>query len=153
MFSLAAFLLAAAAPVQWHTAEVALPDGSVAEIQYVGDIPPRISVAMPVVQAEAAAQDGGGDGASGSIPRARRLVQARPDAPAAAGYTPPPPFIFAADTPAGSTYEYSLITTNVDGTVCTQRTEWTSRGKGKEPEVKRRDIGEGCRDAALTTRD
>lgn len=146
---------ASAAPgLQWHTTTVALPDGSQAEIQYVGDIPPRVSIAQPVVQDTSASIEDtrGEEVAYGGIPRARRIVQ-RPSAEAP-GMAPapqepaPPQFIVSGDAPKGSTYEYSLITTGADGRVCTERTEWTARGKGKQPQIKKTNSGEGC--AALS---
>jgi hypothetical protein len=147
--------LAATAPAspEWRTTSVALPDGSQAEIRYVGDIPPQVTVSMPVVQdPRAAVVDDvahGVDNVDGGIPRARRIIQARP--------TPAPPqatlpqLVVAGDAPKGSTYEYTLITTGTDGKVCAQRTEWTSRGRGKEPEVRRDDSGEGCAGMASAT--
>ncbi|MFA7603762.1 MAG: hypothetical protein WCY29_12205 [Novosphingobium sp.] len=138
-----ALLLAEAAgakPLEWRTMSVDLPDGSVAQIRYVGDVPPRVSVSIPVVQGEAAAE--AVEEAYGGLPRARRVVRAPPAAPAAP--PAPPQFVVGRDMPRGSTYEYTLITTNPDGKVCTQRTEWRSRGPGREPEVRRGDTGDGC---------
>lgn len=143
---------ASASTDRWNTTTVELPDGSTAEIQYVGDIPPRVSISAPVVQDTGAVIEGaaGQEIAYGGLPRARRVIQA-PTQPAPAISAPaipaqpaPPQFIIAGDAPKGSTYEYTLITTGADGRVCTQRTEWTSRGKGREPEVKQRDAGDGC---------
>ncbi|RZK03861.1 MAG: hypothetical protein EOO76_01155 [Novosphingobium sp.] len=146
---------AQAADPQWHTTIVEMPDGSDIEIQYVGDIEPRVRVAMPVVQgaSPAAVEAEGTPIAYGGIPRARRMIQ--PPAPGVSQYAPqyaapsaplsaPPQFVIAGDQPKGSTYEYTLITTGTDGKVCSQRTEWTSQGKNKEPRVKRVDSGEGC---------
>lgn len=128
-----------AAAQDWRTTTFDLPDGSKAEVRYVGDIPPQVTVSMPVVQdphATVVQED-----VAAAIPPARRVVQARP-APVA--NPAPPNFVMAGDAPKGSTYHYTLITTNADGTVCTQRTEWTSRGRGKEPAVRRTDTGKGC---------
>ena len=44
-----------AAGPEWRTTTVALPDGSQAEIRYVGDVPPQVTVSMPVVQQPQAA--------------------------------------------------------------------------------------------------
>ncbi|MBV1686947.1 hypothetical protein KRR38_04475 [Novosphingobium sp. G106] len=140
---------AAPAGPEWHTTTVALPDGSQAEIRYVGDVPPQVTVSMPVVQKRHAQADevpDKVDGVDGGIPRARRIIQARPN--------PPPPqatlpqLVVSGGAPEGSTYEYTLITTGTDGKVCAQRTEWTSRGRGKDPQVRRDDTGEGCASAA-----
>lgn len=135
---------AAPAP-QWNTTTVELPDGSQAEIQYVGDIPPRVTISQPVVQDTSATIDDtrGDEVAYGGIPRARRVIQAPAVSPASPEPAPPQ-FIVSGDAPKGSTYEYSLITTGADGKVCTERTEWTSRGKGKDPQIKRTNSGEGC---------
>ncbi|MCW1431317.1 hypothetical protein [Novosphingobium sp. JCM 18896] len=146
---------AQAADPQWHTTIVEMPDGSDIEIQYVGDIEPRVRVAMPVVQgaSPAAVEPEGTPIAYGGIPRARRVIQ--PPTPGVSQYAPQyaapvasvaaaPQFVIAGDQPKGSTYEYTLITTGADGKVCQQRTEWTSQGKNKEPRIKRVDSGEGC---------
>lgn len=137
---------ASAATGQWHTTTVDLPDGSVAEIQYLGEVPPRVTVSMPVVQDDQADEiaEYEEDDALPAATRARRVVQARPQPRPAAPYPAAPQFIVAGDVPKGSTYEYTLITTGLDGRVCAQRTEWRSRGKGKEPEIRRSDTGEGC---------
>lgn len=129
---------AVAAQPAWHTMSVELPDGSIAEVRYVGDIPPRVTIAAPVVQdVEPQAYPG--------IPRARRVI-ARPEAPPqlVAGPAPSPQLIVAGEMPRGASYEYSLISTDPEGRVCTQRTEWTSRGYGLEPKITHTDIGEGC---------
>jgi hypothetical protein len=128
---------AATAPAspEWHTTSVALPDGSQAEIRYAGDIPPQVTISAPVVQDPAV------ENADGGIPRARRIIQ-RPTQ--AEPQSTLPQLIVAGNAPEGSTYEYSLITTGVDGKVCTHRTEWTSRGPGKDPDIRRNDSGEGC---------
>lgn len=148
--ALVAASAASAAAPEWHTTTVALPDGSQAEIRYVGDVPPQVTVSMPVVQDRrgAAADEvlDEVDGGDGGIPRARRIIQARPNpAPAQATL---PQLVVSGGAPEGSTYEYTLITTGTDGKVCAQRTEWTSRGRGKEPQVRRDDTGEGCASAA-----
>lgn len=130
---------AIAAPLEWNLATVALPDGSVAEIEYVGDIPPRVTIAVPVVQDSRAS----GNASNDAIPAARRVLHAPPPSQAVApeGQSPER---FVRDMPAGSTYEYTLITTRADGKVCDQKTEWTSRGPGNDPSVRRIDTGEGC---------
>lgn len=134
----------APAPADWRTTTVDLPDGSKAEIRYVGDIPPRVTVTMPVVQEPRSGLTGDViDEADGGIPRARRTIQASP-LRAAPSFAPPPQFIIAGDTAKGSTYNYTLITTGIDGRVCSQHTEWTSRGRKKEPRIRRSDTGEGC---------
>lgn len=156
---LASASTAQAADPQWHTTIVEMPDGSDIEIQYVGDIEPRVRVAMPVVQGASptAVEAEGTPIAYGGIPRARRVIQ--PPVPGVSQYAPQyapqygvpatglpaaPQFVIAGDQPKGSTYEYTLITTGADGKVCSQRTEWTSQGKNKEPRIKRTDTGAGC---------
>ena len=113
----------AAAP-EWRTTTVALPDGSQAEIRYVGEVPPQVTVSMPVVQQPQAAVVEA-ETADAGILRARRIVQ--PPQPTPLVPPPAPQLVIAAD-----------------GKVCAQRTEWTSRGRGKEPSVRRTDTGEGC---------
>jgi hypothetical protein len=139
---------AAGATEQWNTTSVALPDGSVAEIEYLGDVPPRVTISTPVIDyAEPDDALGYGDeDANAALPvatRARRVVE-----PPSANHPDAPRFVIAGDAPSGSTYEYSLITTGADGRVCTQRTEWRSRGPGREPETRRTDTGDGCEDVS-----
>jgi hypothetical protein len=139
---------AAGAAEQWNTTSIALPDGSVAEIEYLGDVPPRVTIAAPVIEyAEPGeALEYEYEDADAALPvatRARRMVEPRP-APSPEA----PQFVIAGDAPSGSTYEYTLITTGADGKVCTQRTEWRSRGPGNEPETRRSDTGDGCEEAS-----
>lgn len=144
----AAFAAEPASP-EWHTTTVALPDGSHAEIRYAGDVPPQVTVSMPVQDRRAALTGKVADevdGVDGSIPRARRIIEAHPAQPPSQATLPQ--LVVSGDAPEGSTYEYTLITTGADGKVCAQRTEWTSRGRGKEPQVRRDDTGEGCAAAA-----
>lgn len=141
---------AAPASSEWRTTTVALPDGSQAHIRYVGDVPPQVTVSMPIVQdpRAAVADEIADEAQDAGIPRARRIIQARPvPAPPQATL---PQLIVAGNAPEGSTYEYTVITSGTDGKVCAQRTEWTSRGRGKEPEVRRDDTGEGCVSSAAT---
>lgn len=139
---------AGAATPEWRTTTVDLPDGSKAEIKYVGDIPPKVSVTMPVVQdprsavVEDLTADMAEEEVDGGVPRARRVIQA-PPAPIMPQPVPPQ-LVVAGEAPKGSTYQYTLITTGADGRVCTQRTEWKSRGRDKAPEVRRSDTGDGC---------
>lgn len=149
VFFVAAGLLgvsaAGAAPPEWRTMSIGLPDGSVAEVQYVGDIPPRITVSAPVVQdvpTTEAVGDLGDDVVYGAMPRARRIVQAHPQP--GLQQSESPQLIVLGAAPRGSRYQYTLITTGTDGRACTQRTQWLSRGPGKEPEVTRTDTGYGC---------
>ncbi len=143
---------AGAATQGWRTTTVDLPDGSQVEIDYAGDIAPKVRVSMPVVQETepVLVEDRRDDVAYGGIPRARRVIQPpQPgyvsEAPVAQVPQPAAPqFVVAGDATKGSTYEYTLITTGADGRVCSQSTEWTSRGRGQDPAIKRTDRGEGC---------
>jgi hypothetical protein len=151
----------AGAAERWNTTSVALPDGSVAEIEYMGDVPPRVTIFEPEFADDRAADDfdyreyeddyddveyDAADAAPPVATRARRFIQPRSAVPEP--YPDVPQFVVAGDPPSGSTYDYTLITTGADGSVCTQRTEWRSRGGDEEPEVRRTESGAGCADAA-----
>ena len=150
--STAVHALAPAPPPEreWRTTTVDLPDGSKAEIKYVGDVPPRVNVSVPGAQEPRSAlvdDVAPADDEAETVPRARRVVQTRlaptPAAlPAAAILAPQ--LIIPADAPRGSTWHYTLITTGADGRVCSQRTEWTVRGRNQAPAVRRSDSGDGC---------
>jgi hypothetical protein len=142
-----------------HAMSVALPNGSTAEIRYVGPVAPQVTVAM-------ATPPDAGDGPfyecydafgyfghyspcfrhGGHRERdaAKRLVAPPPQSRVVGPQGMPPQFVVPEHAPRGSRYHYMLISTAPDGQICAQRTEWLSRGPGKEPQVTRTDTGDGC---------
>lgn len=120
---LAGTALAAASDL--HTMKVALPDGSVALVQYHGDVAPQVQVAQPVDPfAEMAAQ------MAQLEARSRAMIQ---QAQAQVAAHPGQAVTVASDgkAPAGVSYWTSVTTTSNGKGSCTQTTSWRSDGAGK----------------------
>ena len=127
---LAGTALAAASDL--HIMKVALPDGSVALVQYHGDVAPQVQVAQPVDPfAEMAAQ------MAQLEARSRAMIQqAQAQAAAMQRETAAHPgqaVTVASDgkAPAGVSYWSSVTTTSNGKGSCTQTTSWRSDGAGK----------------------
>jgi hypothetical protein len=134
---------AAAAPGQkTHTMSVPLPDGSIAKIEYVGDVAPKVTIDPAPVP-----RFFGGFGAfdrtmtdmrrqMDAMIRRMRQMQSRPVTRARgmniASY---------GDMPEGST-SVSVVSTTNGGKTCTRTTEVTSQGAGKPPKVVERVSGD-----------
>ena len=115
---------ALAAANDLHTMKVALPDGSVALVQYHGDVAPQVQVAQPVDPfAEMAAQ-------MAQLEAQSRAMMAQAQAQAAAH---PGAVAVVADgkAPAAISYWTSVTTTSNGKGSCTQTTSWRSDGAGK----------------------
>jgi len=132
---------AAAAPSNTHKMDVALPDGSVAHIQYVGNVAPKVTIA-PRPMADAAADAWGMPfpsfaGFDRMIEQMQRQsqqmmqqAQALSRGPAGAA-----PYIASyANMPAGQT-STTVVSISQDGSTCTRSTEVVSQGPGKAPKV------------------
>ena len=129
---------AVAAAPKTHRMEVSLPDGSVAHIEYVGDVAPRVTVARrPLAE---------GDGWAMPFPSfasfdkmmqdmrrqsediMRRAEMSRTPtgaAPYTASY---------GNLPAGER-STTVVSVSNNGTTCTRTTEIVSEGPGKAPKV------------------
>ena len=127
---------AVAASSKTHVMNVALPDGSAARIEYVGDVPPKVTVApspmgtqvMPFPTFE------GFDRMAAEIQRqSQEMVRQAEDM--ARGTGGAAPFIAAyGDMPAGH-ISTTVVTTSRNGVSCTRTTEVVSQGEGKPPKV------------------
>ena len=129
---------ALAAANDLHTMKVALPDGSVALVQYHGDVAPQVQVAQPVVSvddswpfAEMAAQMAQLEAQSRAM-----IAQAQAQAVALqreAAAHPGQAVTVVSDgkAPAGVSYWTSVTTTSNGKGSCTQTTSWSSDGTGK----------------------
>lgn len=131
---------AAAASPGTHTLTVPLPDGSTARVEYVGDVAPKVTVAPPSA-----------DGLMGPLRLFDRaffdrslfdmdrqmdelMRQTAQLARQAQAGTPVVNVAAYGNAPAGTT-SVTVVSTS-DGTqTCTRRTEVTSRGAGKPPQV------------------
>ncbi len=137
---------AAFAADKLHTMNVNLPDGSVAHIEYVGKVAPKVMVqpADPVpvafidpfaqfdrIAAEMQAQQ------QALIRQANALEQAA--AHAGAGAPGAPGVTLVGDLPAGTHFTYVSSTTDANG--CTRTVEYSSDGKSQQPKVTKTSAG------------
>ena len=133
---------AAAAPSNTHKMDVALPDGSVAHIQYVGNVAPKVTIA-PRPMADAAADAWGMPfpsfaGFDRMIEQMQRQSQQMIQQAQALSRQQPgvaAPYIASyANLPAGQT-STTVVSISQDGSTCTRSTEVVSQGPGKTPKV------------------
>jgi hypothetical protein len=133
----------AAAPKS-HVMNIALPDGSIARIEYVGDVAPKVTVAPRRLAGMEAAWApmplpslAGVDRMIEQMNRERAAMIARArlmarQAPAAPGTMP---YVASfGNAPAGAT-STSVVSVSNGGKTCTRRTEVYSQGAGKPPRV------------------
>jgi hypothetical protein len=127
---------AAAAAEKLHTMQVALPDGSVAHIQYAGDVAPKVTVepveARAIIAVDPFAQLDAMAAAMEAQHRAM-LQQIAALQQAAASGEPP------ADLPPGVHYTYYSSVTDANG--CTHTVQYSSDGSGAEPRVTQASAG------------
>jgi hypothetical protein len=141
---------AAHAAGKLNTMNVALPDGTVAQIAYEGNVPPRISV-VPVAAADPFAE----------LERMSAMMQARHEMMmrqvaqmqqqarqqivaaqrSGAGANEPGQVVVSTNLPAGS-YSYTMVSTTSSAGGCTQTVEWRSDGSAKEPQVTKTSAGD-----------
>jgi hypothetical protein len=134
----AALLLAgtaAAAAEKLHTMNVALPDGSVAQIHYSGDVAPQVSVqpvdAVPVAYVDPFAEFEQLAAYMEAQQQAMMQQVAAMQQAAAQGGT--------AALPAGVHYTY--VSSTMDANGCTQTVQYSSDGSGAQPQVTRTSAG------------
>ena len=125
---------AAAASQKTHTMSVPLTDGSVAKIEYVGDVPPKVTIEPRPFGA--VAPFGFFDRSMLDMRRQidamiRRMneLSRRPIAP-----SPGMHVAGSGSMPVGST-SVTVVSTTSGGKTCTRTTEVTSLGAGKSPKV------------------
>jgi len=126
---------AVAATRNTHTLDVPLPDGSVAKIEYVGDVAPKVTVTPAPLSV--------GFPAFGMFDRSMADMQRQIDAMvrqmnevAAHPVSGAPGMNVAAygNMPAGSS-SVTVVSTSNGTKTCTRTTEVTSQGAGKPPKV------------------
>jgi hypothetical protein len=137
----------AAAAERLRTMQVALPDGSIAEIAYAGNVAPKIEV----VPAEAVAYD-----PFAEIERISALMQARHEAmmrqmaaleqeaqaAVALGRAAPGQVLVSGKLPAGTHFSYTMVSTTSGANGCTQTVQYSSDGSSAEPKVTRTSSGD-----------
>lgn len=133
-----------AASERMKTMQVALPDGSVAQIRYSGDVAPRIRV-VPVEAREVLAYD-----PFAEMERISAMMQARHAAmmremaelqrhAATVAASGAPGVVMTGNAPAGTRYSYTVVTSNGN---CTQRVEYRSDGSSAQPKVTQASSGD-----------
>lgn len=118
-----------------HVMNVPLPDGVVARVEYIGDVPPKVTVAPAPLS---------GDFWMGGLPifanfdymfeqmdRQMREIQQMARQPAG---VPRMNVASYGNLPAGAD-SVSVVTISNGGSTCTQTTEVVSQGPGKPPKV------------------
>jgi len=143
----AALLLAGSAAYaaeKIHTMNVSLPDGSVAQIEYTGDVAPKVAIApaQPVLAVYAdpfAEFDRMAAYMEAQHQAMMQQVQAMQQAAAKAGTAAPGQMTLVGNLPAGTQFSYVSSTTDEHG--CTQTVEYSSDGSNAQPKVTRTSAG------------
>ena len=130
---------ALAADPKTHVMNVALPDGSVAHVEYVGDVAPKVTIA-PVAAVP------GGDFWTSGVPafagldrmfeqmdRQMQQIEQMANQPARPG-VPGMNVASFGSLPAGAN-SVTVVSTSNGGVTCTHTTEVMSQGAGKPPKV------------------
>lgn len=156
--ALAATGVAVAASDHVHVMEVKLPDGGVAQIHYLGDARPDVTVVQSSVAAQEMRLPVGFDDDMFFAPFAQMdLMMAQMEArhqammqqianmdqmAAVDADGAPVHLVSQGDLPAGTMVQYSFHSSTSGANGCTQTVEWRSDGSGKEPQVVRASSGD-----------
>jgi hypothetical protein len=135
---------AAAAAEKLHTMNVSLPDGSVAQIEYSGDVAPQVTVQPTEAQAAAYADPFAELDRMAAYMEAQhqammQQVAAMEKAAVQAGTAAPGQMTLVGNLPAGTQFSYVSSTTDEHG--CTQTVEYSSDGSSAQPKVTRTSAG------------
>jgi len=135
---------AAMAAEKLHTLNVTLPDGSIAQVEYSGDVAPTVSVrpgdAVPVAYVDPFVElDQIAAYMEAQHQAMVRQVAALEKAAAAGGSGAPGQLTVVGNVPAGVHYTYVSSTTDANG--CTQTVEYSSDGSSQQPKVTRTSAG------------
>lgn len=129
----------AAAP-RTHTMDVSLPDGSVAHIEYVGDVVPKVTLAPPrlAVSTNAWAMPfpsfAGFDRMMEQMQRRRQEMMRRAQQMSHQPNGAAPYVASFGSLPAAGT-STTIVSVSNNGVTCTRTTEMVSQGPGKPPKV------------------
>ncbi len=142
---------AAYAAGKLNTTTVDLGNGSVAHIQYVGDVAPKVTV-VPVEAQRVTVVDPFAemDAMFARMEAQRRQmlqqVAEMQRQAATSGVQPgqvPGQIMVSTNVPAGGNYRYTVVTsTSGNGKSCTQTVEYSSDGKSPEPKITRASSGD-----------
>jgi hypothetical protein len=141
--------VAVAATTEFHSISVNLPDGGIAHIEYAGDVAPRVAIA-PAAARDAAdsmfAMDPDFARISAMMARQQqemmRQVAALRNQAAAGAQGQAGQFVVTGNMPAGSSYQYTMVSSSSGNGSCTQSIEWRSDGANKQPQVTRASSGD-----------
>lgn len=122
-----------------HVMNVALPDGSVAHIQYVGDVAPKVTVQPGAMDDWAAAPFGPFAGFDRMMAdmnrRTEAMIRQAQQMARQAGGVPGAPIVASfGSAPAGVT-STTVVSYSNGSSTCTRTTETVSQGAGKPPKV------------------
>lgn len=125
-----------AASSNTHVMNVSLPDGSIARVEYVGNVAPKVTVAPATVApdlwtADAMPTFAGFDRMFQQIDLQMRQLERMARQPAA---RPNMNVASFGNLPAGAN-SVSVVSYSNGGSTCTRTTEVTSQGPGKPPKV------------------
>jgi len=142
---------AAVAAEKYHVMNVALPDGSVAQVRYQGDVAPRIVIAdTPIQHISLADPFAGMDRMFAAMEMQhqqmmQRVAQMQAQmADAVQQAQSQTRTVSAADgavAPANGVVQYSFVSTT-SGNGCTTSVQWRSDGSGAQPQVYKTSSGE-----------
>lgn len=124
---------AVAASRDFHVLNVALPDGSTARVEYVGDVAPKVTV-VPGPVAPFGLFDRSMFDMQRQIDTMMRQVDAMARAPMAVAGTPGLNVAAYGNAPQGSS-SVTVVSTSNGAKTCTRTTEVTAQGAGKPPKV------------------
>lgn len=124
---------------------VDLGNGSVAQIEYAGDIAPRVTI-VPAESDPFAQMDrmfAQMEAQRQQMMQQVAEMQRQATASGSQGNQMPGQIVVSTNAPAGSSYSYTVVTsTSANGKSCTQTVEYSSDGKGAEPKVTRASSGD-----------
>jgi hypothetical protein len=124
---------AAAASRDTHTMKVPLPDGSIARVEYIGDVAPKVTV-FPDSVAPISIFDRNIFDMQRQIEAMVSQVDAMAKAPMAVSEAPAINVAAYGSLPEGSS-SVTVVTTSIGAKTCTRTSEVTSQGSGKPPKV------------------
>jgi hypothetical protein len=140
----------AAAAEQVHIMNVALPDGAVGQVRYVGNVPPRVvlvPIAAPVMPAmPVAVDDGFAQMERIAAAMDRQMATMMQQAATMAAQHPAAPGVQTVSTAPGGSYSYSYVSTTTSNG-CTQTIETSSAGNNQPAKVVKTSSGD-CKPAA-----
>ena len=140
-----------------HAMDVSLPDGSVAHIEYVGDVKPKVTIAPRSYAAEGAPwatafpSFAGFDRMFEQMQRQSREMMRRAQEMQRHPGTAAPYIASYGDAPGGASSSTTIVSVSNGGATCTRTTQMVSQGAGKPPKVTQNVTGQ-CSDAPQAPR-